>query len=57
MLFDAHTRSFAALGGVARRGIYDNMKTACRRRSKSEPPRRPNIEPGVEADFERVGCG
>ena len=23
MLFDAHTRSFAALGGVSRRGIYD----------------------------------
>ncbi len=30
---------------------------ACRRRSKSEPPCRPNIEPGVEADFEMVGCG
>jgi transposase len=28
MLFDTHTRSFAALGGVARRSIYDNMKTA-----------------------------
>jgi transposase len=28
MLFDAHTRSFAALGGVARCGIYDNMRTA-----------------------------
>jgi hypothetical protein len=28
MLFDAHTRAFAALGGIARRGIYDNMKTA-----------------------------
>ena len=28
MLFDAHTRGFAALGGIARRGIYDNMKTA-----------------------------
>jgi hypothetical protein len=28
MLFDAHSRSFAALGGIARRGIYDNMKTA-----------------------------
>ena len=28
MLFDAHTRSFAAVGSVARRGIYDNMKTA-----------------------------
>jgi len=28
MLFDAHTRSFAAMGGIARCGIYDNMKTA-----------------------------
>ena len=28
MLFDAHTRSFAALGGIPGRGIYDNMKTA-----------------------------
>ena len=28
MLFDAHTRSFAALEGIARRGVYDNMKTA-----------------------------
>ena len=28
MLFDAHTRAFTALGGVAKRGIYDNMKTA-----------------------------
>ena len=28
MLFDAHTRAFAALGGIPRRGIYDNMKTA-----------------------------
>jgi transposase len=28
MLFDAHTRSFTAFGGIPRRGIYDNMKTA-----------------------------
>ena len=28
MLFDAHTRAFRVLGGVPRRGIYDNMKTA-----------------------------
>ena len=28
MLFDAHARGFAAFGGVARRGVYDNMKTA-----------------------------
>ena len=28
MVFDAHNRAFEALGGVTRRGIYDNMKTA-----------------------------
>ncbi len=28
MLFDAHAQAFALLGGVPRRGIYDNMKTA-----------------------------
>ncbi len=29
MLFDAHTRSFAALGGIARRLVFTtNMKTA-----------------------------
>ncbi len=28
MLFDAHNHAFAAFGGVPRRGIYDNMKTA-----------------------------
>ncbi|MCQ3024377.1 hypothetical protein NLO85_28795, partial [Pseudomonas savastanoi] len=42
MLFDAHTRSFGALGGVPRRGIYDNMKTAVDKVNKGkgrEPPR------------------
>jgi transposase len=28
MLFDAHAHAFTVLGGVPRRGIYDNMKTA-----------------------------
>jgi transposase len=28
MVFDAHARAFAFLGGVPRRGIYDNMKPA-----------------------------
>jgi len=28
MLYDAHTRAFTALGGIPKRGIYDNMKTA-----------------------------
>jgi transposase len=36
MLFDAHTRSFAALGGVPRRDIYDNMKTAVDRVNKGK---------------------
>ncbi len=36
MLFDAHTRAFAAFGGVARRGIYDNMKTAVDRVKKGK---------------------
>ncbi len=36
MLFDAHTRSFAALGGIPRRGIYDNMKTAVDRVNKGK---------------------
>ena len=29
----------------------------CWRRSKSEPPCRPNIEPGVEAGLDLTGCG
>ena len=28
MLFDAHNHAFAVLGGIPRRGIYDNMRTA-----------------------------
>ncbi|HCE7218700.1 TPA: IS21 family transposase [Pseudomonas aeruginosa] len=36
MLFDAHTRAFSALGGVPRRGIYDNMKTAVDRVNKGK---------------------
>jgi transposase len=36
MLFDAHTRSLQALGGVPRRGIYDNMKTAVDRVKKGK---------------------
>lgn len=34
MLFDAHNHAFAVLGGVPRRGIYDNMKTAVDRIGK-----------------------
>ena len=36
MLFDAHTRSFTALGGIPRRGIYDNMKTAVDKMKKGK---------------------
>ncbi len=38
-------------------GLLTGEPGVCWRRSKSEPPCRLNIEPGVEADFERVGCG
>ena len=30
MVFEAHERSFRLFGGVCRRGIHDNMKTAVR---------------------------
>jgi len=36
MLFDAHAQAFAAFGGVPRRGIYDNMKTAVDRVSRGK---------------------
>jgi DNA repair exonuclease SbcCD ATPase subunit len=47
----AHLRE-ADLGALGTARVED-----CRRRFKSEPPRRPNVEPGVEADVEMVGCG
>ena len=36
MLFDAHNHAFRVVGGVPRRGIYDNMKTAVDRIRKSK---------------------
>jgi transposase len=47
MLFDAHTRSFAVFGGVPRRGIYDNMKTAVDKVGKGK-------ERSVNARFEAM---
>jgi len=40
MLFDAHNHAFEVLGGVPRRGIYDNMKTAVDR-----------VRPGKQRDI------
>ena len=34
MLYDAHTRALTALGGITKRGLYDNMKTAVAKVSK-----------------------
>jgi transposase len=42
MVFDAHNRAFAFFGGVCRRGLYDNMKTAVTR-----------VLRGKERDFNR----
>ncbi|WP_369981430.1 IS21 family transposase [Xanthomonas bundabergensis] len=36
MLFDAHNRAFAAFGGIPRRGIYDNMRTAVNKVGKGK---------------------
>jgi transposase len=49
MLFDAHARAFAAFGGVPRRGIYDNMKTAVDKVGSSK-------ERVINARFEAM-CG
>jgi hypothetical protein len=49
---------FGAADGAPEPPVYLRIDgVSCRRRTKFEPPCRPNIEPGVEADFERVGCG
>lgn len=47
MLFDAHTRAFAVLGGVPKRGIYDNMRTAVDKVGKGK-------ERSVNARFESM---
>ena len=42
MLFDAHLRCLTGLGGVPRRGIYDNMKTAVDKTPRPDRPRKVN---------------
>jgi transposase len=39
MLFDAHNHAFRMLGGVPRRGIYDNMRTAIDKVGRGKAPR------------------
>jgi AcrR family transcriptional regulator len=46
MLFDAHARAFEAFGGVARRGIYDNMKTAVDKVGRGKERDRQRALPG-----------
>jgi transposase len=47
MLFDAHTRAFSVFGGIPKRGIYDNMRTAVDKVSKGN-------ERSVNARFESM---
>ena len=42
MLFDAHLRCLTGLGGVPRRGIYDNMKTAVDKTPRPDRARKVN---------------
>jgi transposase len=46
MLFDAHFHAFRILGGIPRRGIYDNMKTAVDRVGKGK---RRDVNPRFQA--------
>ena len=64
MLFDAHTRCLAGLGGVAERGIYDNMKTAVDRTPRKDRGRVVNARFAAmaahylfEPDFCNVAAG
>ncbi|MFP5305409.1 MAG: IS21 family transposase, partial [Gammaproteobacteria bacterium] len=64
MLFDAHTRCLTGLGGVARRGIYDNMKTAVDRTPRKDRERVVNARFAAmtahylfDADFCNVASG
>ncbi len=64
MLFDAHTRCLTGLGGIARRGIYDNMKTAVDRTPQKERARVVNARFAAmtahylfDADFCNVASG
>lgn len=47
MLFDAYTRAFTVLGGVPKRGMYDNMRTAVDKVAKGR-------ERSVNARFESM---
>jgi hypothetical protein len=50
--------AFWAFSKLALYGLNSAMDALiCRRRSKSEPPCRPNIEPGAQASFLIAGCG
>ena len=64
MLFDAHTRCLTGLGGVAGRGIYDNMKTAVDRTPRKDRGRLVNARFAAmtahylfEPDFCNVASG
>ena len=48
---------FAVADELDAAGQNPTLANVCRRRSKSEPPCRPNIEPGVGAGLQRAGGG
>ena len=58
-VFDAHTRSFGALGRVPRNGIYDTMKTAVHKINKGAVNDQFAVvrAPSVDPDFCNVASG
>ena len=64
MLFDAHLRCLTGLGGVPRRGVYDNMKTAVDKTPRPDRLRKVNTRFAAmathylfEPDFCNVASG
>jgi len=55
LVFDAHDRAFRFYGGVCRRGIYDNMKTASRRSSSARRADIISLSANVLAPSGRAG--
>ena len=53
MLFDAHNHAFVVLGGVPRRGIYDNMRTAVDRVRRGKERDVKRVSPTCLIHFER----
>src|ERR1019366_3861109 len=56
LVFDAHDKAFVFYGGVCRRGIYDNMKTAVEAILVGKVRLQSPLSADVLAPLDRTGC-